>query len=105
MAKIDADSLVSAIKKTLARMNIQLTNCRGQCYDGASNMSRSRNGVATQIAREENQALYIHCFGHALNLAVADTVKQSKVCCDTLETALEVTKLVKFSPKRNAAFN
>lgn len=68
-------------------------------------MSRRRNEVATQIAREENRALYIHCFGHALNLAVADTVKQSKVCRDALEIALEVTKLVKFSPKRNAAFD
>ena len=105
MAKIDANSLVRAIKDTLVRMNVQLTNCRGQCYDGASNMSGSRNGVATQIAREENRALYVHCFGHALNLAVADTVKQSKVCRDALEIALEVTKLVKFSPKRNAAFN
>lgn len=68
-------------------------------------MSRSRNEVATQIAREENRALYIHCFGHALNLAVADTVKQSKESRDALEIALEVTKLVKFSPKRNAAFD
>ena len=53
----------------------------------------------------ENRALYVHCLGHALNLAVADTVKQSKVCLDGLEIALEVTKLVKFSPKRNAAFD
>ena len=53
----------------------------------------------------ENRALYVHCLGHAHNLAVADTVKQSKVCLDGLEIALEVTKLVKFSPKRNAAFN
>ena len=81
-------------------MNVQLTNCRGQGYDGVSNMSGSRNGVATQIAREENRALYVHCFGHALNLVVADTVKQSKVCRDAL-----VTKLAKFSSKRNATFN
>lgn len=60
--------------------------------------------MVTQIARDENRALYIHCFGHALNLAVADTVKQSKVCYDALETVLEVTKLVKFSPKWNTAF-
>ena len=54
MAKIDADSLVGAIKDTLFRMNIKLTNCHGQSYDGASNMSGTRNGVAAQIAREEN---------------------------------------------------
>ena len=78
MAKIDADSLVQAIKDTLVRMNVQLSNCHGQCYDGASNMRGSRNGVAAQIAREENQALYLHCFGHALNLAVADILSSSR---------------------------
>jgi hypothetical protein len=105
MATIDANSLVAAIKDTLLRMNIQLSNCRGQCYDGASSMSGSKTGVATQIAREEERALYLHCFGHSLNLAVADSVKKSKVCFDALETAMEVTKLIKFSPKRNAAFD
>ena len=105
MSTIDASSLVRAIKDTLLRMNIPLSHCRGQCYDGASNMSGSRSGVATQIAKEEERALYLHCFGHALNLAVADSVKKSKVCCDALETAMEVTKLVKFSPKRNALFD
>ena len=78
MAKIDSDSLVRAIKDT--SQDEHSTNCRRQYDDGASKMSGSRNGVATQIAREENQALYIHCFGHALSLAVADSVKQSKVC-------------------------
>ena len=66
-------------------------------------MSGSKTGVATQIAREEERALYLHCFGHSLNLAVTDSVKKSKVCCDALETAMQVTKLIKFSPKRNAA--
>ena len=105
MVTIDTNSLVRAIKDTLLRMNIPLSHCRGQCYDGASSMSGSKSGVATQIAKEEQRALYLHCFGHALNLAVADSVKKSKVCCDALETAMEVTKLVKFSPKRNALFD
>ena len=105
VAGIDADCLVQAIKDTLLRINVPLSQCRGQCYDGASNMRGSRNGVATQIAKEEKRALYTHCFGHALNLAVADTLKHSKVCRDAMETAFEITKLIKFSPKRNAAFD
>ena len=32
-------------------------------------------------------------------------MKKSKVCKDALETAFEITRLVKFSPKRNAAFD
>ena len=56
MEKIDADSLVGAIKDTLVRMIIQLTNCRGKSYDGPFNMSGTRNGVAAQTAGEENRA-------------------------------------------------
>ena len=32
-------------------------------------------------------------------------MKQSKVCRDALDIAFEITRLIKFSPKRNAAFD
>lgn len=48
---------------------------------------------------------YTHSYAHALNLAVGRTIKESKVCCDALDTAFEISKLIKFSPKRNAAFD
>ena len=105
VSTIDAESLVSAIRDVLLCMNAKVADCRGQCYDGASNMSGARKGVAAIITQEESRALYTHCYGHALNLAVADTVKQSKVCRDALDTAFEITRLIKFSPKRNAAFD
>ena len=59
-------------------------------------MRGSLNGIAKQIMDDEKHALYTHCYQHALNLAVLDTVKQSKVCKDALEIAFEVTHLVKF---------
>lgn len=49
----DINSHVSTIDNTLLQINMQLTNCRGQCYDGASNISESRDGEAIQIVREE----------------------------------------------------
>ena len=49
--------------------------------------------------------MYTHCYAHALNLAVGNTIKRSKVCSDALDVAFEIIKLVKFSPKRNAAFD
>ena len=105
VSTIDAGSLVTAIKDVLIRMNANVSDCRGQCYDGASNMRGAKNGVAAIIRKEKSRALYTHCYGHSLNLAVADTVKQSKVCRDALDIAFEITRLIKFSPKRNAAFN
>ena len=67
-------------------------------------MSGSRNGVASQICSEEKRALYVHCHAHALNVAVGNCIKNSKVCREALETAFQICKLIKFSPKRNAAF-
>ena len=38
-----------------------------------------RQGIATQCLSEELHALYSHCYVHALNLAVRDTIKQVKL--------------------------
>lgn len=75
---IDANSLVKTIKDYLLQLGLQISSCRGQCYDGTSNMSGSRNGVASQICCEEKRALYVHCHAYALNLAVGDYIKNSK---------------------------
>ena len=83
---IQADVLVSVLKDTMVRMNLSIDNCCGQCYDGAANMCGSRNGVATQIVSEEPGAVYVHCYGHALNLAAGDTVKKNKLLRNTLDT-------------------
>ena len=102
---IEADSLVKAILDVLCRAGLSLNQCRGQCYDGASNMSGSKRGVAAQIQAKGSRAVLTHCYGYALNLAVGDTIKQSKLCRDSMDTAFEISKLIRFSPKRNAAFD
>ena len=101
---IKADILVRVLKDRLLRMNLPLAYCRGQCYDGAANMAGAKNGVATQILHEEPRATFTHCYGHALNLAAGDTVKKNKVLRNTLDTTLEISKLIKFSPRRDAIF-
>ncbi|XP_062585373.1 zinc finger MYM-type protein 1-like [Saccostrea cucullata] len=98
---IDAATLTNVILDALVRMNISLSKCRGQCYDGASNMSGAKKGVAANITSKETRAIYTHCYGHALNLAVGDTVKKSKVMRDSLDTVFEMSKLVKYSPRRD----
>ena len=101
---INADALVRCLKDTMLRMNLSIHNCRAQCYDGAANMCGSRSGASTQICAEEPRAIFVHCYGHALNLAASDTVKHNKILRDTLDTTLEISKLLKFSPRREAVF-
>jgi len=38
-----------------------------------------RNGVAAQITSEEPCSIFIHCYGHVLNLAAGETVKSRPV--------------------------
>ena len=65
-------------------------------------MSGIRSGVATKVSSLEPRALYTHCIGHALNLAVKDGIKGTKVMNDTLSKVFKITKLIKKSPKRDA---
>lgn len=98
---VTADIIVAAIKDTLLRFNLNIARCRGQCYDGASNMSGSRNGVKTQILQLEGKALYTHCYGHVLSLAVSDTIKgiaSLRSCMDTTH------ELIQCSSKRANLF-
>lgn len=96
-----ADQIVFLIKDILLRMNLKLENARGQCYDGAASMAGHRSGVATQIKSLNEKCLYTHCYGHALNLAVGDVIKEIPELKEAFGTAYEICKLVKKSPKRD----
>lgn len=67
-------------------------------------MSGIRQGTAAQFLLQEPRALYNHCYGHALNLAVGDTIKNIRLLRDTLDTCFEMSKLLKYLPKRDSAF-
>ena len=69
MESTDANSIVAMIRDVMLRLNISFAKLRGQCYNGAASMSGVRNGVSTQILKEEPRAVYTHCYGHSLNLA------------------------------------
>ena len=69
--------VVSVIKDAFIRLQLSLQNCRGQCYDGASNMLGKRS-----------------------SLSVKDATSHCKILSDTVNNTNEIVKLVKFSPKR-----
>ena len=59
------------------------------------------SGMAVQIMCEEPRALYTHYYGHVFNVAVGDTIKQLKLLRDTLDVTYEISKLLKYSPRRD----
>ena len=56
--------------KVLARTILQWlsTHIRGQCYDGASNMSGAVSGCKSIVQQVAPLALYFYCAAHRLNL-------------------------------------
>ncbi|KAH3720250.1 hypothetical protein DPMN_130213 [Dreissena polymorpha] len=39
-------------------MNLSMSQCRGQCYDGASNMTGAKRGVATNMLAKKGRAVF-----------------------------------------------
>lgn len=95
-----SSTIVAVLKDILCRYQLDLNQCRGQCYDGASNMLGKHSGVAVQIRELQELALETHCHAHSLSLSVKDTTKNIKILRDTMGTAGEIVILIKYSPKR-----
>ncbi len=95
----DAATITLTTKDILHRMNIRLTGARGQCYGGCSKLSGAKTSVATNIKSEQSRAIFTQC--HSLNLTASDSMKTSQIMKDALETTHEITKLIKYSPKRD----
>ena len=101
---IDSETLTKVAKDALCRCNLLLSKLRGQYYDGASAMRGAKSGVAKRILAEEPRTLYTHCYGHSINLAACDAIRGTKVMKDAMETAHEITKLIKHLPRREGIF-
>ena len=68
-------------------------------------MSGSKGGLAALVEKEiEKKAVYIHCFGHCINLAVKDLFKELKeknqksILADMMDNVYVITTLIKNSP-------
>ena len=62
----------------------------------ANAMTQAMNDVTAKDTAIESRAVFTNCSGHSLNLACADTLKQSKV----IQEALDIIK----SPQQYATF-
>ena len=65
----------------LTSNNISLADLRGQCYDGASNMSGARSDAKAIVQRATPKAMYHHCAAHRLNLSIVSACKIPMIKC------------------------
>ena len=79
-------ALAEKIKSALQdKYSLDMINLRGQCYDGAENMSGVRNGLAARVTQEFPKAVYTWCSSHKLNLCVVKS-------CDITEARNMIDK-------------
>ena len=76
---ITGRQLSDKIIASLEAYGLDLSNLRGQSYDGAGNMAGSVNGTAALITQRYPLALYLHCASHCLNLAVVRSLEITSV--------------------------
>jgi hypothetical protein len=75
--KTDSATLTASIKDSLVRFCLPIGQCRGQAYDGASNMMGHINGVAARIQKDEPAAIYVHCLAHCTNLSLQTVCRKA----------------------------
>ena len=61
----DAEILYTSLCDMCIRGMLPIEECRGQAYDGASNMSGHIRGVAVRMKREQKAALHVHWLTHS----------------------------------------
>ena len=71
------NEIADAILRKVEELELDISNCRGQSYDNASNMSGKYQGVQAHMKRVNPLMDYIPCAAHSLNLVGVHSVD----CC------------------------
>lgn len=70
-------SLADCVRMMVRDLGLDLSNCRGQSYDNASNMSGKYNGCQAHLKKDNPLIHYIPCAAHSLNLVGVNCVENS----------------------------
>ena len=100
----EAEVLYELVKKQIHMLELKTENIVGECFDGAANMSGVHKGLAVRMKECSPLAVYVHCYGHLLNLALQD----SMTCVEPVRNALGIVQklytVLEGSPKRHRIF-
>ena len=75
VVRTSGQMLAETILSALDSFKLDIANCRGQGYDGASATSSSRCGVQGLIRERNDEAVYFHCRSHCLNMVIVPSCK------------------------------
>jgi hypothetical protein len=99
--KLSGIAIAAAILRHISKLDLDLSKCVAQCYDGASAMASERVGVATQIRQRAELAEYYHCMAHWVNLSASQAVKVAAIR-NAQTVVQEASALFRTSSKKTA---
>ena len=96
--------LYELVKTTVSKLQLSLENIIAECFDGAANMSGVQKGLAARMKECSPLSLYVHCYGHRLNLALQGTMTEIEPLRNALGVVQSLYNFLEASPKRHALF-
>lgn len=99
-----AEVLFELVKSVFENYELSFKNIRGQCFDGAANVSGKISGLQSRIKEVESRALYVHCNAHNLNLVTQDAMEKVLSARNFIGVIKDIINFVRDSPKRLAQF-
>ena len=101
----EGEVLYQLVKDSISELNLELENIVGKAFDGAANMNGIYKGLSTRMKECSPYAIYVHSYGHLLNLALQDTMKEIEPLRNALGNIQSLYNFLEASPKRHALFS
>ncbi|XP_068671129.1 zinc finger MYM-type protein 1-like [Montipora foliosa] len=103
-ASTEGEVLYELAKTAINKLDLWLENISAECFDGAANMSGIRKGLATRMKECSPLGIYLHCYGHLLNLALQETMTENETLRNTRGTIQSLYNFLHGSTKCHALF-
>ena len=100
----EGEVLYELVKAAVSKLELCLGNIIAECFDGAANMSGAHKGLATRMKEYSPLGIYVHCYGHRLNLALQDTMTEIQPLRNALGIIQSLYNFLEGSTKRHAFF-
>ena len=95
------EHIAGAILKAIEKLGLDISNVRGQGYDGCSAMASDAVCVQAIIERNSAKALLVHCSGHCLNLVIVHSCKLTAIR-NMLDKLTETCLFFRDNPRRTS---
>jgi len=105
LTSVDANTIFNSLTNKIAQLNINWTLVIAVCFDRASAMSGQFNSVQCKVKEINLSAMYVHCYGHYLNLELVDSLgNKNWVVFVFFGCVLLIDSFIERNPVRHAVF-